>query len=166
MRRSEMGTQKEPSPDLFKYGFLTVRAARILSGLSSGRAFDDESRKVIIAAKDLMKHILNGEALISGQTRAFSPSKEGLLAFEYGFRALGVMRQRGKIARLNNRKDTKLILNEIKGTLDNLLSHKYNGSILIENDKIKKAANFFGIIGTSLCNEIRNFPDIEVNEVL
>jgi hypothetical protein len=161
-----MGTLKEPSPDLFKYGFLTVRTARILSGLSSGRKFDDESRQVIIAAKDFMDQVLNGEALISGDTKNFSPSKEGLQAFQYGFRALGVMRQKRIITQLNSRDDTQLILTEIKSTLEGLLRLKHSTVILTHNDKVRKAANFFGIIAKSLCNEARNYPFMEDNEVL
>jgi hypothetical protein len=161
-----MASLKEPSPDLFKYGFLTVRAARVLAGLSSGRVFDDESRKVICAAKGFMEDVLNGEALISGDTKDFSPSKEGLQAFQYGFSALGVMRKRGKIDQLNSRNDTQLILTEIKGTLEGLLCLKHSTVILNQKDSVRRAANFFGIIAKSLCNQARNYPFVEDNELL
>jgi hypothetical protein len=158
-----MGTQKEPSPDVFKYGFLTVRTARILSGVSSGRVFDDESRQVIIAAKNFMDQVLIGEALISGDKENFSPSKEGLHAFQYGFKALGVMKQKRIIIHLNNRNDTKSVLTEIRSTLEGLLQPTVSFS---QGDMVRKAANFFGIIAKSLCNEARNYPFFEDNEAL
>lgn len=161
-----MATMKEPNPDLFRYGFLTVRTARILSGISSGRVFDDKSRYVIVAANKFMDKVLNGEALISGETKDFPPTKEGLQAFQYGFSALGEMRKKNIIPHLNNRDDTQLILKEIKTTLEGLLSPNYNSAILTKKESLRTAADFFGFIAKSFCNQARNNPFMEDNELL
>jgi hypothetical protein len=144
-----MYATREPSAEVYQYGFLSRKTARILSELSLGAKLDSENLRILEHARKFMDLVLNGEALISGEgeKEGFAPSEEGLKAFRYGFNALGIME-----LQLKDRSDLTRELTNIKETLIKVLDGP-NGTI--PSERLKNVAKFFRLIANSLSDEAR-----------
>lgn len=141
-----MYASKEPRAEVFRYGFLSRKTARILSELSLGAKPDSEGLRIIEHAKNFMELVLNGEALISGEKEGFAPSEEGLNAFRYGFNALKNME------RLNDRDDLKRELINITETLNQILN---SSNRTTDTNRLSNVAKFFRFIANTLSDESR-----------
>jgi hypothetical protein len=141
-----MGRTILEAPEAYTYGMLAATTAGILKQWESGSALSENELSMLKKAESFLQDVLNGHRLASGDRKGFSPTLEGLKAFNYAVSALHTKNHEKDFSKTGEL--LKRLLNQIREAI------KKHGEEAGKRKSPSDATRFFLALSNLLLGEI------------